>query len=219
MRWHSIVLLGALLVSFAPSRSIADTTAETNTETTTEENDPSKPHWRCDPTVLRHPGSYVGGTIAYLQARTWVDETEDHAKLEYGPIHSMLSTVRVGDALAEWFAIGFQLEIMQNLSQDKSENVGAMTLYLDTTFYPWEGLGLRPSAGLGIAFAMGEKEFDFGFGGPGSLAFSVLYEFRILRLFTIAPVAQVFWIGSDGFDGLFVAFGVELLKWFDSPTG
>jgi hypothetical protein len=198
-----------------PDDAAGDPEPEALQETETE-----RLHWRCDPEVLRRPGSYIGGGIGYVQSRAWVEETENHAFLEFGPFHAMQLTFRVGDAFAEWIAVGFQIEMMFNLSYEEGEEtVGAFALYLDTTFFPIAGLGLRPSLGMGMGYAMGEKEYNFGFGGPGSLGFAMLYEIRLGRLLVVSPIAQAYWIGGDGFDGLFLFFGLEVTKWFDTPTG
>jgi hypothetical protein len=175
------------------------------------------PSWRRDPTVPRRPGSYIGGAVGYVQAHAWVPANDSHGDLEHGPIHTWGMGFRVGDAFAEWFAVGFQLQIASG-KNDVSQ-ISAFALLLDATFYPWRGLGLRPSVGLGFGYAQGEHEWEMGGGGPGCLAGAILYEFRILRLLTIAPVVQVSWIAGEEFDGLFFFAGLEITKWFATATG
>jgi hypothetical protein len=173
--------------------------------------------WRDDPSVERHPGSYIGGAAGYAQIRAWVEKNEDHGDLEFGPMHSWFASLRVGDAFAEWFALGFQVELTN--AYEGKEQVGAFNLLLDASFYPVAGLGIRPAVGLGLGFANGEEEWEFGGGGPGCLSLTVLYEFRITKLFVVAPTAQAFWITGQGFDGFFLFFGVEFIKWFETATG
>ncbi|MBN2343593.1 MAG: hypothetical protein JXX29_18545 [Deltaproteobacteria bacterium] len=164
----------------------------------------------------RRPASYVGGSLNYAQLRTWVEETDDHRKLTFGPLHSVANVFRVGDALHEKFALGFQIQFL-NAKKDH-EQVSAFALLLDATFYPWKGLGIRPSAGFGFGFAQGENKWEFGFGGPGTLSFSLLYEFRITRKFTLAPIAQMTWLTGDGYDSLFTLFGIEMLFWLSNKN-
>jgi hypothetical protein len=136
-----------------------------------------------------------------------------------GPVHARQTTIRVGDAFFEWFAVGFQIDIVRTFTQAKSSTMSAFGLLLDTTFYPWKGLGIRPSIGLGFAYALGEHDFETGFGGPFDLALALTYEFRLGRLIVLSPVAQVNWIRGDEFDSLFFTFGLEFAKWFDTATG
>ncbi len=218
----------SLLAQTAPPPEHPEPAPQTDTEQSESRGEqpapageqPAKRHWRCDPAVLRHPGSYLGGSVGYLQAHAWVDETEDHAELNFGPLHNLQTNFRVGDAFTEWLAVGFQIAMSYSVQgEDAKETLGAFALFLDVTFYPFEGLGIRPSAGMGLAYAMGEKDFDFGTGGPASVAFALLYEIRLARLLVIAPIAQVYWITNDEFDGVFLFLGLEVLKWFDTPTG
>jgi hypothetical protein len=57
-----------------------------------------------------------------------------------------------------------------------------------------------------------------GGGGPGCLSLALLYEFRVGRYFTIAPVVQTAWIVSDGYDGVYLFIGLEFTKWFKTAT-
>jgi len=214
MRFHLPAFTLVILLAGAWARTaVAEETETTAAEQTADD----KPHWRDDPSVKRRPGSYIGGGAGYSQIRAWVEANEDHGDLEFGPMHSWYASLRVGDAFTEWFALGFQVELA-NAYQGK-EQVGAFNLLLDASFYPIGGLGIRPAVGLGLGFANGKEEWEFGGGGPGCVSLSFLYEFRITRLFVVAPVAQVFWITGQGFDGLFLFFGLELIKWFETPTG
>ncbi len=189
-----------------------DVGAAVDTPTTVESPEAGTTlHWRKDPTIRRRPASYVGGSINYIQARTWIDENEDHKKLNYGPLHFVATTIRVGDAFSDKFAMGFQVQSV-NIKADEVQ-VSAFALLLDLSFYPWKGLGVRPSAGFGFGFAQGKNKWEFGFGGPGTLAFSLLYEFRLTRKLTLAPVVTTTWITGDGFDSLFALAGIELLFW------
>jgi len=170
-----------------------------------------------DEAVKRHPGSYLGGALGYIQSRAWVPANESHGDLELGPVHTWGMGFRVGDAFTEWFALGIQLQ----LSGGKADTtqISALELLLDVTFYPWGGLGVRPSLGIGFGYAQGEHKWEMGGGGPGCLGLALLYEIRITRLFTIAPIAQVSWIAGEEFDGLFIFAGIEFIKWFKTATG
>jgi len=173
--------------------------------------------WRSDPAVKRRPGSYLGGALGYAQARVWVPANDTHEDLALGPVHTWELAFRVGDAFTEWFAVGFQIQIVNG--KNDAAQISAFDLLLDATFYPWRGLGLRPSVGIGFAYGRGEHAWETGGGGPGCLALGVLYEIRITRLFTIAPVVQVSWIAGEEFDGLFFFAGIEFVKWFMTATG
>jgi hypothetical protein len=190
--------------------------AEAGEDGATETTEPEL-HWRDDPNTKRHPGSYIGGGAGYAQVRAWVEANKDHGDLEFGPFHTWYSSIRVGDAFAEWFALGFQVEITN--AESGKEQLGAFNLLLDASFYPVGGLGIRPAVGLGLGFAAGKEDWEFGGGGPGCVSLSLLYEFRVVKLFAIAPVVQSFWITGQGFDGLFLFFGLEFIKWFETPTG
>ncbi len=180
-------------------------------------------HWRHDPTLRRRPGSYIGGVIGYAMGHAWYTTTQKDLTLDYhiGPSHLQATSVRVGDAFFDWLSVGSQVSFltMPILPRPEKEDpqMGAFGLYLDTTFYPWRGLGLRPSLGMGFSFAQaGTKSFELGFGGPANLAFSVSYEFRVLRLLTIGPMVQVSWITSEDYDAFFLFIGLEMLKWFQT---
>jgi hypothetical protein len=179
-----------------------------------------KLHWRKDPATLRHPGSYIGFGGGYTQSRAWFvpQEEEFNDELRLGPFHSWQSIFRVGDAFFEWLAVGFQINLTYGRHGD-SQIMGAFGLLLDVTFYPWRGFGIRPSVGLGFSYASGEKDFEFGYGGPGDFSLAITYEFRLTRLFAVAPVAQVYWITGDDYDAFSFCFGIEFIKWFDTPTG
>lgn len=170
-----------------------------------------------EPESKRRPGSYLGATTAYVQSRAWVEETDDHDDLGFGPLHTWGLAFRVGDAFADWFAVGFQVFFTSKRSEE--ESIGAFELMLDASFYPYAGLGVRPSVGMGLGFASGKNEWESGGGGPACLALAVLYEFRGPWLFSIAPVVNVSWITGEGFDGLFLLIGVEITKWFKTATG
>jgi len=176
-----------------------------------------KTDWRSDPGVRRHPGSYLGGAVGYANLRAWVPENDDHGDLAIGPLQTWMIAFRVGDAFCEWFAVGFQIDIANNTRGD--EQIGLFDLMLDVSFYPWKGLGIRPSVGLGLGFASGKEEWEFGGGGPGAVALAVLYEIRVTRLFVLSPVVQVVYIGGEEFDAFAIFAGIEILKWFATATG
>ncbi len=179
-----------------------------------------KKNWRKDPTVLRRPGSYLGGGFGYTQGHTWYVSQQEDASNEthyLGPAHCNHLFLRAGDAFFEWFALGFQIDIVSTINQD--DRVSVFGLLLDTTFYPWRGLGIRPSVGLGFAYVEEKSSQQYGFGWPANLSLTLTYEIRITRHFVIAPFAQVFWITGKDFDGLFYCFGLEFLRWFKTATG
>ena len=97
--------------------------------------------------------------------------------------------------------------------------VAAFGLLLDTTFYPWRGLGIRPSVGLGFAYVYSNSSSSEGFGWPADVSLTITYEIRITRNFVIAPFVQTYWITGKDFDGLFYCFGIEFLRWFKTATG
>ncbi len=167
--------------------------------------------------LKRRPGSYLGGTLAYVQSRAWANETDDHDDLKFGPLHTWGMAFRVGDAFTDWFAVGFQVFFTNKRS--KEESIGAFELMLDASFYPYAGLGIRPSVGIGLGFASGDNDWEFGGGGPACLALAVLYEFRVTRFFSIAPVVNASWITGENFDGFFLLIGIEFTKWFKTATG
>ncbi len=210
----------------APKIAPSNTETETKKETDAKEQTDAKKetelklHWRDDPKTLRHPGSYIGFGAGYTNVHTWFTPQEEEfaEEMSLGPFHSWQAFFRVGDAFKEWFAIGFQINMTYG-KDGESGATGGFTLLLDTTFYPWRGLGIRPSVGLGFSYAQGKEEYEFGYGGPGCLSLAITYEFRISRLFAIAPVAQVFWIAGEDFNGLYLSGGIEFVKWFDTPTG
>ncbi|MBN2716237.1 MAG: hypothetical protein JXX14_10310 [Deltaproteobacteria bacterium] len=180
-------------------------------QTSTPEDAGNAVDWRNDSTIRRRPASYIGGSLNYVQAHTWLAENDDHKKLTYGPLHSGTMLMRVGDAFGDKFAIGFQVQTVNIKSPDVQ--LSAFALLLDLSFYPWKGLGIRPSAGFGFGFAQGENKWEFGFGGPGALALSLLYEFRVTRKFTLAPVVTTTWLTGDGYDSIFTFAGIEALFW------
>jgi hypothetical protein len=181
--------------------------------------EPAKPAtpWRHDPSVKRRPGSYIGGGIGYSRPWAWIPANDQHGDLAPGPFNGYGMTFGVGDAFAEWFALGFRIQIASG--KNGGSQYGSFGLMLDTTFYPWRGLGLRPSFGLGFGYATGEHDWETGGGGPGCLAFGVLYEFRLGRLLSLAPVVQVSWTTGEGFDAVVFFAGLEITKWFRTATG
>jgi hypothetical protein len=206
-----LAVLGALILL---TRSFPAATDEPSPEATAEAGGAG---WRSDPSVLRHPGSYIGGAVGYANLRAWVPENADHDDLSIGPLNTWMIAFRVGDAFAEWFAVGFRIDISNNTRGE--DTIGLFDLMLDLSFYPWEGLGIRPSVGLGLGFASGKEEWEFGGGGPGAAALAVLYEIRVTRLFVLAPVVQVVWVGGEEFDAFAIFAGIEILKWFATATG
>ncbi|MBN2801671.1 MAG: hypothetical protein JXR91_01115 [Deltaproteobacteria bacterium] len=169
-------------------------------------------NWRKDPKVKRHPASYLGGSLNYQQLYSWLDENKDHKKLTFGPLSGFAPTFRVGDAFAEFFTIGFQVQFL--IAKTSATQISSLAILLDATFYPWRGLGIRPSAGFGFSFTQGKNQWEFGSGGPGTLALALLYEFRISRYITIAPIVHTTYIASDGYKSLALLFGVEMTAWF-----
>jgi hypothetical protein len=192
-------------------------------EKKTEAKSEEKLHWRKDPSVLRHPGSYLGGGMAYTMAFAWYTYEQRDFSRDYaiGPVHSSSMFLRAGDAFFEWLAVGFQVHIISGTyAGTKAEGTAGFGLLVDTTLYPWKGLGIRPSVGLGFGYAQaGAEEYKFGFGGPACLSLSLTHEFRIARLITLGPVVQVSWIVGQDYDSLYVTFGLELLKWFMTAEG
>ena len=172
--------------------------------------------WRHDPTVKRHPGSYLGGGLGYVQSRSWFVPQEDEYDdpVDIGPLHGWGAFFRVGDAFLEWLALGFQIDMTSSISGD-ARSIAAFGLLLDITFYPWKGFGIRPSVGVGFSYATGKADFEIGYGSPLDVSLALLYEFRLSRLFAVAPIAQVYWVTGEDYDGLFLFFGLELIKWFE----
>ena len=164
----------------------------------------------------RRPGSYISAALGYVQARTWLDANDDHDKLMIGPLHTFGTSFRVGDAFSDWFTLGFQIQIISAKADNAQTSV--FDLVLDATFYPWRGLGLRPSVGIGMGYAKGKNDWEFGGGGPAAMSLATLYEFRITKRLTLAPVAQALWITGGEFNGVFLFFGLELTKWFMTAT-
>jgi hypothetical protein len=215
-----VFLLCASPLASAPAETAGEPAADEKSDSQGNGSDSGgegSGDWRGDPSVQRHPGSYIGGAIGYANVRSWVEESDEHDDMFVGPFHTFALSFRVGDAFFEWLALGFQIEIAS--AKRRGQQIGMFNLLLDTTFYPWEGLGLRPSFGLGLGFASGKEEWEFGGGGPGCLGMAVLYEVRVTRLFVIAPIVQTFWISGQGYDGLTIFAGLEILKWFETATG
>ena len=211
------LLAALLLCSVVTGRTAIADEAEPANDIETKDTPDSGLHWRDDPAVARHPGSYLSGGAGYSQSRAWLAANDEHDDLAFGPLHTYFGSLRVGDAFFEWFAVGFQV-LLTNASTD-TEQIGAVGLLLDVSFFPWEGLGIRPAVGLGLGFANGTEDWEFGGGGPGCFSLSVLYEIRVTRLFVIAPVVQTAYIMGQEFDGLFLLFGLEFTKWFATATG
>lgn len=207
-------------ISSAADKRLADKTASSSASSDAGEK---KKAWRRDPSVPRRPGSYLGGGFGYsmVNARYTVSEKDLVEDYNVGPAHGTVSFIRVGDAFFEWFAAGFQIDIISATFAGKdSEGGAAFGLYVDTTFYPWRGLGLRPCVGVGFGYAQAGKEsYELGFGGPLTLSFAATYEFRVLRSFTMGPVVQISWIKGEDFDAVFFNVGLELLKWFRTAEG
>ena len=213
-------LLSTCLIFLCAAGAAAgqDETEASSKDVKTEvKSDKKTTDWRNNPELKRRPGSYLGGAIGYVQSRAWAPETEDHDDLSFGPLHTWGLAFRVGDAFADWFAVGFQVFLTNKRSED--ESIGAFSLMLDATFYPYAGLGIRPSVGIGLGFASGKNSWEFSGGGPACLGLAVLHEFRVTRFFSIAPVVNVSWITGENFDGLFMLFGIEFTKWFETATG
>lgn len=189
----------------------------------TAEKTPLPKGWRLDSTVPRRPGSYIGGGMGYTMANAWYTVTQQDLVESYdiGPSHGYMSFIRVGDALYEWLAAGFQIDILSAaLSGADADGATCFGLYVDVTFYPWRGLGLRPSLGVGFSYAQAGKEtYEMGIGGPLTLSFAASYEFRVSKGFTMGPMVQVSWVRGEDFDALFFNVGLELIKWFKSAEG
>lgn len=206
----AVLLLAPVQILASTSSSSNDSTHGEAAKDSTAPNN-AKVHWRDDVSVRRRPASYVGGALNYAQLRTWLSANDDHKALAFGPIHTFATVFRVGDALTDKFCLGFQIQWLNG--KDNKKQISAFALLLDMTFYPYKGLGIRPSAGFGFGFAQGENKWEFGFGGPGTLSFSLLYEFRLTKKLTLAPVAQTTWLTGDEYEGFFTLFGVEMLFW------
>ena len=179
--------------------------------------------WRMDKSFPRRTGSYLGGSSGAALAYAWFTTKQRELKLDYGlgPIPTSFLSIRVGDAFFEWFAVGFQVCLMSGIAKSKSDpTTAAFVLNLDTTFYPWRGLGLKPFVGLGFSYGQaGTEIFEIKMGGPTTLGFGISYEFRVSPLFTIGPSIQVAWITGDDYDSLYVIFALEFLKWFETAKG
>ena len=202
---------------FATDCVAAEETVKSKTDAADASQHVSKDvHWRDDPTIRRRPASYIGGAMNYIQVYTWLAENDDHRKLSYGPLHFVAGTFRVGDAFGDKFAIGFQMQSVN--AKNEEVQISAFALLLDLSFYPWKGLGVRPSAGFGFGFAQGENKWEFGFGGPGTLSFSLLYEFRITKKMTLAPVVTTTWLTGEGYDAMFALVGIEMLFWLPNKN-
>jgi hypothetical protein len=185
----------------ASSTDKADSSKKTNTQNRST-----------TPSTRRRPSSYIGGSVNYLQLHAWLAANDDHKKLQLGPLHGFAPTFRVGDALTEYFSLGFQVQFL--IAKTANQQISAFAIMLDASFYPWRGLGIRPSAGFGFSFAQGSNDWEFGFGGPGTLGLALLYEFRISKVMTLAPIVQATLVGSDGYRSLAILFGVEITAWF-----
>ncbi len=226
----AVAILVSMIViesAFAQEQTEPDAQPAVKSQTQSEvesEAEQSKLAWRKDPQVLRRPGSYLGGGLAYSMSNAWYtvklrDFVQDY---DMGPVHGYMTFVRVGDAFREWIAVGFQLDLIAaTLAGQDSPGASAFGLYVDATFYPWRGLGLRPSVGVGFGYAQAGKEtHELGFGGPLSLSFSASYEFRVSRRgLTMGPMIQVSWVKGEDFDAVFFNVALEILKWFRTAQG
>jgi hypothetical protein len=182
-----------------------------------------KTGWRLDKNVPRRPGSFIGGSSGAALGYSWFKTVHRDLELEYdlGPMVGSALSIRVGDAFFEWFTVGFQVNIINATFGGVEEpKTAAFALLLDTAFYPWRGLGLKPSVGLGFSYGQaGAESFQIAMGGPATLAFGVCYEFRITPLFTIGPSVQVSWTTGDDYNSLYLLFSLEFLKWFRTAKG
>lgn len=233
LRLYSVFLVLAVLTSAAPAfsekpqpttagspKATPQDSAQDTPSSSASTAKKSTAHWRKDPTIRRRPGSYLGGGMGYSQGHVWYAAQEADAttdSLYFGPAHCSHLFLRVGDAFVEWFALGFQINIVSTINQN--ERLSAFGLLLDTTFYPWRGLGIRPSVGLGFAYVDSRSSNSTGFGWPADVSLTITYEIRITRHFVIAPFVQTYWITGKDFDGLFYCFGIEFLRWFKTATG
>ena len=187
-----------------------------------EKQPPEQVHWRNDPKVPRRTGSYLGWGVGYsmLNAKFTPIEDEFKEELSLGPMHAFGLALRVGDVIREWFTVGFQIQLTGGTNSE-AESITAFGILLDATFYPWRGLGIRPSVGLGVSYAVGKEDYQLGYGWPADLSLSVNYEFRVARTFTLGPVAQIYWIPGEDYNGFFFFIGIEFSKWFvakNQPT-
>jgi hypothetical protein len=213
---------------YAPKPTAADSKSEKKAapnieKTTAKTQTADKKAWRRDKSVPRRPGSYLGGGIGYSMVNSWYTVEQKDLKVDYdiGPVHGYMFFLRVGDALFEWLSVGFQIDMIgAALAGVDEPGASAFGLYVDTTFYPWRGLGLRPSVGVGFGYAQAGKEtYELGYGGPLTLAFAASYEFRVSRGFTMGPMFQVSWVKGENFDAVFFNVGLEFIKWFKTAKG
>jgi hypothetical protein len=216
----SIPILVAMSLPLAAAAD--DTTVKPDAPSTKEQ----EKSWRDDPSVLRHPGSYIGGGGGVVRNYAWLPAKKgtgnasfasEHDALAFGPLWGWQAFVRVGDAFMEWLAIGFQVDVAS--ASGGKDTISSFDVMLDLSLYPWQGLGIRPSVGLGFGYAQGAQSWQFGGGGPTTLSLAVLYEIRMTRLFCIAPVVQAYWITGEEYDAVVVFAGIELIKWFATATG
>jgi len=202
----------------SPLPALQNTDDSADLDSSNLEDKKKKSNWRKDPSVKRHPGSYIGGGLSYMMADVWytvkVDDFE--SKYSFVPIHGISGVLRVGDAFKEWLAIGFQIMILNAQNSSRNRSTASFGLLLDTSFYPWRGLGIRPSVGFGFGFAQAGKEsYQLGFGGPACLSFALSYEIRITRLFMLVPTVAISWIGNgNDFNIMTFTAGIDMLKWF-----
>jgi hypothetical protein len=187
-----------------------------------KEEKPNK-RWRLDKSVPRRPGSFMGGSSGVAMAYAWYTTEQQDLELTFdlGPIWASAMSIRVGDAFFEWFTVGFQINFISGgFGGEDDPKTAGFALFLDTAFYPWRGLGLRPSVGLGFSYAQaGTESYQISFGGPATLGFAVSYEFRVTRLFTMGPSIQFTWTTGDEYDCAYLIFALEFIKWFKSAKG
>ena len=179
--------------------------------------------WRRDKSVPRRPGSYLGGSSGVGLGYAWFKTTHRELELDFdlGPMVGSVLAIRVGDAFLEWLTVGFQVNIFSaTYSGAEEPKTAAFALLIDTVFYPWRGLGLKPAVGLGFSYGQaGTESFQIAMGGPTTLAFGISYEFRVSRFFTMGPSIQATWTTGDDYNAFYLIFALEFLKWFKTAEG
>lgn len=145
---------------FAESNTDNPSVEKTSQPSHTDESTPNDTNWRMDASVERRPGSYLGGGAGYSQHSAWFIPQDDEYRedIAMGPIHAWQAFFRVGDAFFEWFAVGFQVNL--SYGSTGGETIAGVGILLDATFFPWRGLGLRPSVGLGFSYARAGRNMN-----------------------------------------------------------